>query len=332
MTPKATSANKSAAKAATAKESSSEETPSKETSRAAAPSTPERLAVAKTYKLFIGGKFPRSESGRVMPVTTAAGRPWANAARASRKDARDAVRAARAALPAWSGATAYNRGQILYRAAEMLEGRRDQFTSEVAQAEGRTRRDAAAAVDKAVDRLVWYAGWTDKLAQVLGTVNPVAGPFLNLSSPEPTGVVALVAPADSSLLGLVSRLAPVLAGGNTCVAVASERHPLPAVTFAEVLATSDLPAGAVNLLTGHTAEIVKVLAAHRDVDGLDLAGLDPDGDQWRVAEQAAAGSVKRVVPPCPLRGADWLDDTRAQDLYWIEAFLETKTVWHPAGV
>jgi acyl-CoA reductase-like NAD-dependent aldehyde dehydrogenase len=296
----------------------------------AAASSEERVTVRKTYKLYIGGKFPRSESGRSMAVTGADGTLLANASRASRKDARDAVVAARKAFPAWSGATAYNRGQVMYRAAEMLEGRAAQLTAEVAAAEGLSAEAAGVTVAKSIDRLVWYAGWTDKLAQVFGAPNPVAGPFLNISEPEPTGVVGLVAPPDSSLLGLVSRLAPILAGGNTAVVLASAPHPLPAITFAEILATSDLPGGVANILTGLPAELVPVLAAHMDVNAIDLAGLDPS--MWREVELAAAENVKRVVPPVALAGGDWLDDTLAQDAYWITAFLETKTVWHPAGV
>jgi acyl-CoA reductase-like NAD-dependent aldehyde dehydrogenase len=289
----------------------------------------ERLDVRKTYKLYIGGKFPRSESGRSYPVAGADGRPWANACLASRKDVRDAVRAARAAFPGWAGATAYNRGQVLYRVAEMLEGRAAQFAGEVGRAEGLGRRAAAEVVAKAVDRWVWYAGWADKLAQVFGASNPVAGPYFNFSVPEPTGVVGLVAPRDSSLLGLVSRLAPVLVSGNTAVVLASKDRPLPAVTLAEVLATSDLPGGVVNLLTGNTAELIGPLAGHMDVNALDLAGLDPA--LWRDAELAAADSVKRVVPPCGLAGGDWLDDAKGQDPYWVANFLEIKTVWHPVG-
>ena len=290
----------------------------------------ERLDVRKTYKLYIGGKFPRTESGRSYLVSDAKGKPWANACRASRKDVRDAVQAARTAFPGWAGATAYNRGQILYRVAEMLEGRREQFVDEVARAEGLTRRAAGDAVAKTVDRWVWYAGWADKLAQVLGSANPVAGPYFNFSVPEPTGVVGLVAPAGSSLLGLVSRLAPVIVSGNTAVVVASEGRPLPAVTLAEVLATSDLPGGVVNVLTGFTAELIAPLAAHMDVDGLDLAGLDLA--LYRDAELAAAENVKRVVPPVKLSARDWLSDAKGQDPYWIAAFLEIKTVWHPVGV
>jgi acyl-CoA reductase-like NAD-dependent aldehyde dehydrogenase len=291
---------------------------------------PDRLEVRKTYKLYIGGKFPRTESGRSYLVNDAKGKPLANACRASRKDVRDAVVAARNAFPGWSGATAYNRGQVLYRVAEMLEGRRDQFVEEVVKAEGATQRQAADAVAKAVDRWVWYAGWADKLAQVLGSANPVAGPYFNFSVPEPTGVVGLVAPADSSLVGLVSRLAPIIVSGNTAVVLTSQTRPLPAVTLGEVLATSDLPGGVVNLLSGFTTELIGPLAAHMDVDALDLAGLDLA--LYRDAELAAAANVKRVVAPLRLSQRAWLDDARAQDPYWIAAFLEIKTVWHPIGV
>jgi acyl-CoA reductase-like NAD-dependent aldehyde dehydrogenase len=290
----------------------------------------ERLDVRKTYKLFVGGKFPRTESGRSYPVHDAKGRPLANACRASRKDVRDAVRAARGAFAGWSAATAYNRGQILYRVAELLEGRREQFADEVARAEGLTGRAAAAAVATTVDRWVWYAGWADKLAQVFGAANPVAGPYFNFSVPEPTGVVGLVAPPDSALLGLCSRLAPIIVGGNTAVVLAAEQRPLPAITLAEVLATSDLPAGVVNLLTGYTAELIGPLAGHMDVDALDLAGLDLA--LFREAELAAAENVKRVVPPMRLHARDWLDDAKGQHPAWVAAFLEVKTVWHPIGV
>jgi acyl-CoA reductase-like NAD-dependent aldehyde dehydrogenase len=293
-------------------------------------SDPDRLEVRKTYKLYIGGKFPRTESGRSYLVSDAKGKPLANASRASRKDVRDAVVAARKAFPAWSGATAYNRGQVLYRVAEMLEGRRDQFVEEVVRAEGATQRQAMEAHAKAVDRWVWYAGWADKLAQVLGSANPVAGPYFNFSVPEPTGVVGLVAPADSSLVGLVSRLAPIIVSGNTAVVLTSQTRPLPAVTLGEVLATSDLPGGVVNLLSGFTTELIGPLAAHLDVNALDLAGLDLA--LYRDAELAAATNVKRVVAPLRLSQRAWLDDARAQDPYWIAAFLEIKTVWHPIGV
>ena len=290
----------------------------------------DRLEVRKTYKLYLGGKFPRTESGRSYLVSEAKGRPWANACRASRKDVRDAVVAARKAFGGWAGATAYNRGQILYRVAEMLEGRSEQFVDEVERAEGATHRQATDAVAKAVDRWVWYAGWADKLAQVFGSANPVAGPYFNFSVPEPTGVVGLVAPAESSLLGLVSRLAPVIVSGNTAVVLASEKRPLPAITLAEVLATSDLPGGVVNLLTGFTTELIGPLAAHMDVDALDLAGLDLA--LYKDAELAAAANVKRVAAPLRLSARGWLDDARGQDPYWIAAFLEIKTVWHPVGV
>ncbi|SEQ67463.1 aldehyde dehydrogenase family protein [Streptomyces radiopugnans] len=288
-----------------------------------------RLGVLKTYKLFVGGKFPRSESGRVYEVTDTRGNWLANAPLASRKDARDAVVAARKAFGGWSGATAYNRGQILYRIAEMLEGRREQFTAEVAAAEGLSKAKAAARVDAAVDRWVWYAGWSDKIAQVAGGANPVAGPYFNLSTPEPTGVVAVLAPQESSLLGLVSVLAPVIVSGNTAVVVASERAPLPALSLAEVLATSDLPGGVVNVLSGRTAEIAAPLAAHQDVNAIDLAGAD--ADLAKELETAAADNLKRVLRPADGGSAasDWSTDPGVKRML---AFVETKTVWHPVGV
>ncbi|WP_456114876.1 aldehyde dehydrogenase family protein [Streptoalloteichus hindustanus] len=284
------------------------------------------MPVAKTYKLYVGGAFPRSESGRVYQVTDTKGRFLANAAQASRKDARDAVVAARKAFPKWSGATAYNRGQVLYRVAEMLEGRREQFVAEVAAAEGVSTKRAQADVDAAIDRWVWYAGWTDKVSTVLGAANPVAGPYFCFSVPEPTGVVGVLAPRASSLLGLVSVVAPVIATGNTCVVVASEERPLPAVTLGEVLATSDLPGGVVNLLTGRAAELAPWLAAHGDVNALDLCGA-PEGLRADL-ERAAADTVKRVVR-APAAEPDW---TRQPDIGRLRAFLETKTVWHPTGV
>ncbi|MBE3012240.1 aldehyde dehydrogenase family protein [Microbispora sp. NEAU-D428] len=286
----------------------------------------ERLSVRKTYKLFIGGAFPRSESGRSYVVTSSKGDFLANAARASRKDARDAVSAARKAFPGWSGATAYNRGQILYRIAEMLEGRRAQFAAEVADADGVGVKKAGELVDAAVDRLVWYAGWSDKIGAVLGSANPVAGPYFNLSSPEPTGVVAVVAPPAGPLLGLVSVIAPVIVTGNTCVVVASERAPLPAITLAEVLATSDLPGGVVNILTGSAAEIAPWLAGHMDVNGIDLTGADPE--LAVTCEELAAENLKRVLRP-PADRVDWLADPGIERM---TAFLETKTVWHPIGI
>jgi acyl-CoA reductase-like NAD-dependent aldehyde dehydrogenase len=262
-----------------------------------------RLPVKKTYKLFIGGAFPRSESGRTYEAE------GQNVARASRKDVRDAVRAARGALPKWAGMTAYNRGQVLYRLAEMVEARAAEF------AELCTGRDE---VERTVDRVVWYAGWADKLAQVLGSSNPVAGPYFNFTVPEPTGVVAVIAPDDPPLLGLVSRVVPALTGGNTVVALASEPRPLAAIELAEALATSDVPGGAVNLLTGRRAELAPWLASHMDVNALDVTGADggtPD------LERAAAENVKRVVRGRPDTQSPWD----------IASFLELKTVWHPVG-
>ena len=261
-----------------------------------------RLPVRKTYKLYIDGTFPRSESGRTYDVA------GVNVARASRKDVRDAVRAARGAQAGWAGATAYNRGQVLYRLAEMMEGRADELT------ELCTGRDE---VERSVDRVVWYAGWSDKIAQVVGGANPVAGPYFNFTVPEPTGVVAVLAPEEPPLAGLVSRLAPALVGGNAVVAVASEAHPLAAVELAEVIATSDVPAGVVNLLTGFRSELAPVLAGHMDVNALVLTG-QADGAEL---EQLAAENVKRVV-----RGS-----ADGQSLRDIEALLELKTVWHPIG-
>jgi acyl-CoA reductase-like NAD-dependent aldehyde dehydrogenase len=290
------------------------------------PDHPPRLDVRKTYKLFIGGAFPRSESGRSYPVSRTDGVLLAHAARASRKDARDAVTAARAAFARWSGATAYNRGQVLYRVAEMLEGRAAQFAADIVMGEGLDLPDAERAVAAAIDRWVWYAGWPDKVAQVAGAANPVAGPYFNFSVPEPTGVVAVVAPAGSSLLGLVSVLAPVIATGNTAVVVASERRPLPAVTLAEVLATSDVPAGVVNVLTGFASELAPVLAGHMDVNAIDLTGVEPAAAAG--LEELAAENVKRVFTP-PGTGEDW---AAAPGTRRLLAFLETKTVWHPVGI
>jgi acyl-CoA reductase-like NAD-dependent aldehyde dehydrogenase len=284
-----------------------------------------RLSVRKTSKLYLGGAFPRSESGRTYEVLDAEGRFVANAALASRKDARDAVRAARAAFPGWAGATAYLRGQVLYRVAEMLEGRREQFVDEVAVSEHLPRRAAGTLVDAAVDRWVWYAGWTDKLAQVHGSANPVAGPFFSFSVPEPTGVVAVLAPQHSSLLGLVSTMAPVLATGCTAVVLAAEAHPLPAMALAEVLATSDVPKGSVNILTGRTAEVAPWLASHLDVDAIDLTGAD-DAALSTALEVAAAGNVKRVRRLDPAE-----DFTADPGLDRLLGVLEVKTVWHPMG-
>jgi acyl-CoA reductase-like NAD-dependent aldehyde dehydrogenase len=292
--------------------------------------------VRKTCKLFIAGQFPRSESGRTYEVSDSRGRFLANASMGSRKDARDAVVAARGALGKWAAATAYNRGQVLYRVAELMEGRRAQLAAEVAAAEGLTLARADKVVSASIDRWVWYAGWSDKLAQVLGAVNPVAGPYFNISTPEPTGVVAALAPQRSSLLGLVSVLAPIVVSGNTAVVLTSQRRPLPAITLSEVLATADVPAGVINLITGRTAEVAPWLASHQDVNAIDLAGAaDADDLAWADLERAAADSLKRVLRP----GGDHTDASRAIEPDWsrtpdltrMQAFLETKTVWHPKG-
>ena len=301
--------------------------------RAAAAVAPHaRVEVGKTYKLYIGGAFPRTESGRSYLVSAADGTPLANACRASRKDLRDAVRAARKAFDGWAAMTAVNRGQVLYRVAELMEGRHEQFATEVSLAEGLAPADARDVVNRAIDRWVWYAGWADKIGQVLGSSNPVAAPYFNFTIPEPTGVVGVVAPETSSLLGLVSRLAPPLVTGNAVVLLASERRPLPAMTLAEVFATSDVPGGVVNILTGRRSELVPVLAAHADVDALDTWGV-PDDLRVEV-EQSAAEDIKRLLRrPTKIAEArfDWLDDAAAERPEWIAAFLEMKTVWHPIG-
>ena len=293
----------------------------------------DRIDVRKTYKLYIGGAFPRSESGRSYVVRAADDAPLANAVRASRKDLRDAVRAARKAFPGWAEKSAMNRGQVLYRVAELMEGRRDQFVAEVATAEGLREAKAREVVARAIDRWVWYAGWADKIAQVLGSSNPVAASYFNFTIPEPTGVVGVVAPESSSLLGLVSRLAPPIVAGNAVVLLASEARPLPAVTLTEVLATSDVPGGVVNVLTGLKRELVPVLAGHVDVDAIDVWGV-PD-DLRTDVELIAADNVKRLARrPAGTTDArfDWLDDRASERPEWIAAFLEMKTVWHPIGV
>lgn len=280
-----------------------------------------RLAIPKTYKLFIGGKFPRSESGYSYEVTTPRGDFLANVAKASRKDARDAVVQARAAHAVFSAATAYNRAQVLYRVAEMLEGRRDQFVAEIRQSEGVSQGKASAQVDRAIDTWVWYAGFADKYAQVAGNGNPVAGPFFNLSTPEPTGVVVTVAPQGAqgeSLLGICSVVAPIIASGNAVIALAHYRQPLSALSLGEVLHTSDVPGGVVNILAGNPAELMPWLAEHQDVNALDLAGAAEY--DWVSFEEMAAETLKRVVPP--VRGIP------EQSLERITAFTEIKTVWH----
>lgn len=285
----------------------------------------DRLDVRKTYKLHIGGAFPRSESGRTFDVVGRDGEVLAHAPLASRKDVRDAVAAARGAQPKWAARTAYNRAQILYRVAEMLEGRRAQFVAEL-EAAGAT--DAGGEVDAAVDRWVWYAGWADKIAQVAGSANPVAGPYFNLSVPEPSGVVSVVAPDEPPLLGLVSRVAPAIVSGNTVVVLASESSPLPALSFAEVLATSDVPGGVVNVLSGRRAELVPWMAGHRDVDVVDLIGVDDD-ELRADARRAAADAVTRTVRERPA-DRDWRAEG-AQHPELILASCEVKTVWHPKG-
>jgi acyl-CoA reductase-like NAD-dependent aldehyde dehydrogenase len=290
--------------------------------------TEQRIDVRKTYKLYVGGAFPRSESGRTYVVSDAKGRFVANAAAASRKDARDAVQAARKAFGGWAGKTPYNRGQVLYRVAEVLEGRRAQFVEEVQAGEGLAKRAAEAAVDLSVDRLVWYAGWADKLAQVVGGTNPVAAPYFNFSLPEPTGVVAVIAPQQSSLLGLVSVVAPVVVTGNTCVVATSTERPVPAITLSEVLATSDVPGGVVNILTGALSDTAPTLASHMDVNAIDLTGLAGDPETAAQLEVAAAENLKRVRR-APAAEPDWTDDPGIDRM---TGFLETKTVWHPVGI
>ena len=281
------------------------------------PTETQRLEVRKTYKLYIGGAFPRSESGRSYVVSNAKGKFLANASQASRKDARDAVVAARKAFGGWHARTAYNRGQVLYRIAEVMEGRHQQFSAEVSASEGLSISKARAVVDASIDRWVWYAGWADKLAQVLGSSNPVAGPYFNFTLPEPTGVVAVIAPDEPPLDGLVSRLVPALVGGNAVVAIASDSHPLAAIELAEAVATSDVPAGVVNVLTGLRSELAPVLAGHMDVNAIDVTGAD--GDRAAL-EELAAENVKRVVRA-----------KEDQSPWEIASFMELKTVWHPIG-
>ncbi|MDE0975430.1 MAG: aldehyde dehydrogenase family protein [Candidatus Nanopelagicales bacterium] len=286
----------------------------------------DRVEVRKTHKLFVGGAFPRSESGRTYEATNSQGEFLANVAKASRKDARDAVLAARTGFNSWSKATAYNRGQVLYRIAEVMEGRKDQFISDIQDAEAVSAKKATTQTDQAVDRVVWYAGWADKYAQVLGNTNPVSGPFFNFSIPEPTGVVAAVAPQDSSLLGLISVIAPIITSGNSVIVIASMNSPIPAITLSECLATSDVIAGNINILTGDPAEIMPSLASHGDVNALDLTGIT-DSELQKTLQIEAAGTVKRVrsAPVNP----DW---QATPSLSRLRAFTEVKTVWHPMGM
>ena len=286
----------------------------------------DRVEIRKTHKLFIGGAFPRSESGRTFEATNSSGEFLANMAMASRKDARDAVIAARTAFASWSKATAYNRGQVLYRIAEVMQGRAEQFVQDIQNSEGVSIKKATKQVDAAIDRMVWYAGWADKYAQVLGNTNPVAGPFFNFSIPEPTGVVAAVAPDSPSLLGLVSVIAPIVMTGNSVIAIASYKNPVPAITLSECLATSDVIGGNINILTGDPADIMPWLATHADVNALDLTGIT-SAELITQLESDAAGTVKRVrtAPADP-------DFYATPTLSRVRAFTEIKTVWHPMGV
>ncbi len=305
----------------------------------------ERLEVTKTYKLFIGGAFPRTESGRSIAISGRDGGVAAHICHASRKDLRDAVEAARKAQPGWANATAYNRGQVLYRMAEMLEGKRGEFVALVGEGTGagtkarrhggtKGKKKAAGTVltpekevEAAIDRLVCFGGWADKYSQVLGCNNPVAGPYYNFTVPEPTGVVGVVAPGEPSLLGWISLIAPVLCSGNTVVALASGANPLPGAVLGEVCATSDVPGGVINLLTGVREELVPHFSSHRDIDALHAAGLT--AEQAKVFREGAADNVKRVTVR---DGVNWLDDQACNSPWWIEPFVEMKTIWHPSGV
>ena len=282
----------------------------------------------KTYKMYVDGDFPRSESGRTYPALDHRGEIIARVAAGTRKDLRHAVRCARKAQAGWAGRSGYNRGQILYRIAEMVEDRAPAFAADLqatGAGSGRARREVA----RAVDRLVWYAGWADKYQQVVGNMNPVSGPFFNISTPEPTGVVGVIAPEEPALLGLVSRVSPVIVSGNAVVVLASERWPIPAITFSEAMATADLPGGVVNVLTGPKSGMVPYLASHLDVNAIDAYGAAQE--MMIGLEEAAAGGVKRVVRP-PEGRIDWTDNRTTQSPYSIAAFTEIKTVWHPKGL
>lgn len=283
-----------------------------------------RIDIKKTYKLYIDGKFPRTESGRYFRIKNA------NICRGSKKDLREAVLAARRAHGAWQAVTPYLRGQILYRCAEMLETRKSAFVDELRWCTGVTPGTAHQEVEKGIDRLVWYAGWSDKFAQVFGTVNPVAAPFFNFTLPEPVGVVGIVAPEEAPLLGLVSKMAPAIVMGNTVVVVASEKAPCSAISFAEVLATSDLPAGVVNVITGFKDELIPVLARHMDVNAIDYSGAN--AAHIALLQEEAAHNVKRIVVRERPKGREWWNDSLAQSPYWIMALSEMKTAWHPIGV
>jgi len=284
-----------------------------------------RLNVRKTYKLYINGEFPRTESGRFYAVRNKGGELLANACRGSRKDLRNAVQAARKALPGWSGKTAYNRGQILYRIAEVCESRAAELADELRK-QGSTAAEARREIERVVDRWVYYAGWSDKYSQVFGSVNPVAGPYYNFTVPEPTGVVGVVSPEEPSLLGLVSRVAPAIVGGNTVVAITSESKPLAAITLGEAFETSDVPGGVINLISGQKSELIPWLASHMDVNAIDITGVA--GELATNVQRTAAENVKRVVQ----WSGDWTDSRNAQSPYAIFDFQEMKTVWHPIGM
>ena len=277
-----------------------------------------RIDVKKTYKLYINGVFPRTESGRTYEVKNAKGDFIANPCLASRKDLKDAVVAARAAQPGWNKATAYNKGQILYRIAEMLEGRSAQFVDEICAVTGVTKTAAVKEVNESVDRLVWYAGWSDKISSLTGALNPVAGPYYNFTIPESMGVIAAIAPETPSLLGLIDAISPIIVGGNTVVVLASSKAPLSAMSFAEVLATSDVPAGVINILTGKKEEIAPWMASHMDIDGFDISGLSKK--MHTDIKVAGAENLKRIY------------SFKAAEPGRILAFLENKTVWHPIGI
>lgn len=280
-----------------------------------------RLEILKTYKIYIGGQFPRTESGRYYSPADKKGKPLGNICLSSRKDIRNAVVAARKAFGGWSERTAFNRGQILYRIAEMLEGRREQFISELL-VQGSSKVAAEKEVTRAIDRIVYYAGWCDKYQQILSSVNPVASSHFNFSVVEPTGVVGIVAPQESALIGLVSLIMPVICGGNTCVVVASENLPLCAITFAEVLNSSDLPGGVVNILTGTNLELNSVLATHMDVNAVVYGGNDTEA--LKSIQESSVLNVKRIIP----QRKDWME-SNSQDLYLISDTQEVKTTWHP---
>ncbi|OGQ04974.1 MAG: aldehyde dehydrogenase [Deltaproteobacteria bacterium RIFCSPLOWO2_01_44_7] len=289
-----------------------------------------RAEILKTYKLFINGQFPRSESGRYFQIPNPkTKKPLANVSQASRKDLRDAVQAARKALPGWSSKTAYNRGQILYRMAEVLESRKPEFIDEISKMTGNPKK-AEKEVLTAIDRLVWYAGWSDKYQQILGTVNPVALPYFNFTLPEPQGVVGILVADELSLIPLVSKLAPAMVAGNTLVMIASEKFPLSAITFAEVIATSDVPAGVVNILTGFKNELIPHLAKHMDVNAVNYTGTDQA--LVKLLQEEGSANVKRIIAHPEPKGEAWLDNQKAQSPYWINSFVEMKTTWHPIGV